>query len=476
MVDSKKIFKGLIMLFIMLGIGWIPAPAPMEQVGMKILGIFLGMIFGWIFIEIGSVSIIGLVMFVLTGCGDMTSALVGSFGTQLMMMLIAIFFLVAYAQDQKLGDFVADWMMHRKALSGRPYLFFFVFLIASFLVSLVSNAFGAFYIMLAIYKTINETANFRINSKENALFILGILIATLLAEISLPVKTTAAMYIGFYSSLTGSVFNGLFYTVAMVPICFAFIAIYTLICKFVFRPDFIQLVHAIDSLAEKPALKITKEQKRSIFVIIVFMLCLMLPGISLPFGFWSIIQGLGTGGMSLVCMSIFYFLTINGKPIFNLQALAKDFMWDALFMACTISYIVGQLTSSNTGIQDFLQITLYPILEGLGPVTLIIALIILTVLLTNFINNFVAGSLMISFASILVPAFPSLSIQSLFIILTIASMTAFGLPSACPNTAIAFGLKEYVSFKQMIGYGLFVTAILAIFLCIAVWPFVNLIF
>ena len=476
MIDSKKLLKGIAMLVIMLGIGMIPAPEPMTQLGMKIFGIFLGMIFGWIFIEIGSVSIIGIVVFILTGCGDAATTFAGTFGTQMTMMILAILFLVAYAQEQKLGDFVADWMMHRKSIKGKPYFFFFTYLLACFLVSFVSNAVAAMYIMLSIFQTINEKAGFKKNSKESSLFILGILISTLLAETSLPVKGTAAMYIGFYSNLTGSIFNGVLYTVAMIPFCLAVIMLYTLICKLLFRPNFNQLVEAIELLSQKPSLQMNTEQKRSIFVIIAFMLCLMLPGISLPFSFWSIIQGLGTGGMSLLCIAFFYFLSIDGKPIFNLSTLTKGFSWDVLFMVCAISFVAGQLTTPQTGLQDLLQATIYPFFESLGPVLLVIFLIVFTVILTNLINNFVAGSLMISFASILLPAFPSLTLDAMFIILTIASMTAYALPSACPNTAIAFGLKEYVSFKGMIFYGVIVTTILTVFLCIAVWPFVNLIF
>lgn len=464
------------MLAIMLGVGMIPAPEPMTQLGMQIFGVFLGMIFGWVFIEIGSVSIIGLVVFILLGCADAATALAGSFGTQMAMMIIAILFLVAYTQEQQLGEFVADWMMHRKTIAGRPYLFFFIFLLACFLVSLVSNAVAAMYIMLSIFQTINEKSGFRHNGKESCLFILGILISTLLAETALPVKGTAAMYIGFYSSLTEQAFNGARYTLAMLPFCFAIILIYTLICKFIFRPNFNQMIEAIDVLSQNPALQISREQKRSIGVIVVFMLCMMLPGISLPFPFWSVIQGLGAGGMSLLCIGLFYFIPIDGKPIFNLTSLAKGFYWDVLFMACIISFVAGQLTTPQTGVQEWLQLTVYPFFEGLGPVMLIVVLIVFTVILTNLINNFVAGSLMISFASILVPAFPSLTLDGMFILLTIASMTAYALPSACPNTAIAFGLKEYVSFKNMILYGTVVTAMITAFICVAVWPFVNLIF
>lgn len=476
MVDSKKIIKGVVMLTIMIGVGMIPAPEPMTQLGMKFFGVFLGMIFGWIFIEIGSVSIIGLVVSILIGCADAATTLAGTFGTQMTMMILAILFLVAYAQEQKLGDLVADWMMHRKVISGKPYLFFFIYLLACFLVSLVSNAVAAMYIMLAIFQTINEKAGFKRNSKESCLFILGILISTLLAETALPVKGTAAMYIGFYSNLTGTTLNGFLYTFAMVPFCFAVIVVYTVICKWVFRPQFRQLVEAVDLLSQKPALRMTKDQKHSIVVIVIFMFCLMLPGISLPFGFWSVIQGLGTGGMSLLCIGVLYFLSIGGKPIFNLATLSKNFSWDVLFMVCSISFVTSQLTATGTGVQELLQVTIYPFFEGLGEVMLVIVLIVVTVVLTNLINNFVAGSLMISFAAILLPAFPSLTLDGMFMILTIASMTAYALPSACPNTAIAFGLKDYVSFKSMIFYGVLVTTILTVFLCIVVWPFVNLIF
>ena len=83
---------------------------------------------------------------------------------------------------------------------------------------------------------------------------------------------------------------------------------------------------------------------------------------------------------------------------------------------------------------------------------------------------------MVTLASILLPAFPSLNIDQLFFILMVASMTSYALPSANPATAVAFGLKEHVNLGSMIRYGTVFSIILVVFVCLAEWPLVKFIF
>lgn len=50
--DVKYYVNSAICLALMLGFGYLPPLAPITPLGMQILGIFLGMVYGWIFVGI----------------------------------------------------------------------------------------------------------------------------------------------------------------------------------------------------------------------------------------------------------------------------------------------------------------------------------------------------------------------------------------------------------------------------------------
>ena len=45
--NYNLLVHGAIMLAIILVIGNLPAPAPLTQLGMKMLGVFIGVLYGW---------------------------------------------------------------------------------------------------------------------------------------------------------------------------------------------------------------------------------------------------------------------------------------------------------------------------------------------------------------------------------------------------------------------------------------------
>ena len=56
-----------ICLIIMFGFGQLPPVAPLTPLGMNLIGIFLGVLYGWVFIEIVWPSLAGLLALMLIG-------------------------------------------------------------------------------------------------------------------------------------------------------------------------------------------------------------------------------------------------------------------------------------------------------------------------------------------------------------------------------------------------------------------------
>ena len=58
--DAMYFVHSLICLVIMFGFGQLPPMEPLTPLGMNLIGIFLGVLYGWIFIDIIWPSIAGL--------------------------------------------------------------------------------------------------------------------------------------------------------------------------------------------------------------------------------------------------------------------------------------------------------------------------------------------------------------------------------------------------------------------------------
>lgn len=96
MAESKKSVKSLIYTLVMLAfmvMGWVVAPfGGLSEFGVKVLGIFIGMMWGWIFIGLIWPSLLGMLM--LTMCGLSTAKEVFGQGYGSEIVLLVIFFSV----------------------------------------------------------------------------------------------------------------------------------------------------------------------------------------------------------------------------------------------------------------------------------------------------------------------------------------------------------------------------------------------
>ena len=80
-----------ICLIIMFGFGQLPPVAPLTPLGMNLIGIFLGVLYGWVFIEIVWPSLAGLLALMLIGGMKPGLLLNKSFGDPIVQMMFFIF-------------------------------------------------------------------------------------------------------------------------------------------------------------------------------------------------------------------------------------------------------------------------------------------------------------------------------------------------------------------------------------------------
>lgn len=448
---NKRTINIIIMLTIMFGFGNLPAPGAITELGMKILGVFIGVLYGWIFIEVGSTSIVSLAALVLIGCAEISDVLIGVFGTQIAVTFLMVFLFTAFIEEKNLGEVVAYWLIRRKFLAGRPYLLFFFFLLATYFVGVLSGSLVAVFLMIALFRSLNEIIGFEMYSKQILAFVLGISFTAVLGELGLPTKGVALIYMSLYTGQTGQVFDMVRYMLAVVPMSIFITFCYTIFCKFILRINMKALAKAQQYLPE--AKVVTKDQKIAMWATAIYMTALVIPSLQSTNPIFQAIAQFGSGGIAFALFGVMMLIHIDREPIVDVKKIAKRFPWEFYFMCVTVVYIAGLLTQDATGIKMFLTESLYPLVSDLGSFGLVVCLCIVTAILTNFINNVVAGSLVISLGIALSGILPNLNLPMLTIMVALAGMLAIATPAASPNSAWIFAQKDLVKASDMMLYG-----------------------
>ena len=129
--NSMMYYFHCAMVFILtFGFGYIPPVEPLTEMGMKILGIFFGCLYGWVFVDLIWPSLLGMIAIVLTGYMNLGGVLKASFGAPLIIMLIFILIFCAILDHHGLSRFISLWFITRKSVLGKPWTFTFIFLLS----------------------------------------------------------------------------------------------------------------------------------------------------------------------------------------------------------------------------------------------------------------------------------------------------------------------------------------------------------
>lgn len=134
-VKSKSSFQihSLIMLVLMCSDWFLPEGNILTEYGVRISMIFLGCIGGWIFVGLVESSLLALVFLVLAGAGTAKEVVGAGFGSEIIVMVVFFCVFTQWLEDIGLTTTVAKWLLSRKFLAGKPYLFIFMIFFVTFL-------------------------------------------------------------------------------------------------------------------------------------------------------------------------------------------------------------------------------------------------------------------------------------------------------------------------------------------------------
>ena len=451
--DLKPIIFKIIVLAFMFGFGFLPSIGQMTPLGMRVFGIFLGSIFGWVAVSLIWTSCVGVVALGLCAYNSLGDTFAAVYGSQTAVMLLCCIFACALIAKTDLASVIVQALTSLKIAQKDPFIMSFFVFLSAWIIGTLSHCLVAGLLLLSIYDNMSAKGGVPKQHPTNSYWATGISIAATFGDLTFPFRPVAYAILGTYTAFTGQAVPFIQYEAIVLPFLFLILITYVLLGKYVLRVD----MHFFNNTALfQQTTKATKKQKTALLFLGLMLIAMFLPSL---FGTGTSIldvfmNKLGLGGVALICIAVMMFWQVEGKPLMDLQELSSEFQWGPYLCISYLMPLASTISSDASGITATLNGWFEPFLSVLSPMVFLSVVILLVILMTNVINNMVAAMIFITILYSLEPTLgTSLNFTAATLAIMLGAYFACLTPAANPLMAYIFTLKGLIRIKSQFMYG-----------------------
>lgn len=463
-----------IMIILMISGYFLPPFGQITPLGMRVFGVFLGLLYGWIFVGIVWPSVLGFFALSLTGVTTPVMAFVEGFTNPTTTMVIMSYVLAYCLNKIGVNQAIAFWAMGKKIFVNRPWLFATALVLVTCLMGMLGGSFAAIFLMWGVTKTIAD----KNGMEKGNLFVAMIYALILFGGFSggqvVPFFGGVIMYGGFLTEATGVVVEGLqFLLMGELYTILSMLAVILLI-KVIFKPDASKFYLTEEMRQGYANYKFSKKQKVGLVLLVFYFLALLLPSV-FQGTFWTILSTWGMVGMTILYVIVFSIWKDNqGNDVCSMEECFQEgIAWGPVLLFMSTIPLATAMESEEVGIMATVNEWFTPIFQGMSPTVMLITIAILMGLLTQVSHNLVVAAL---FTPILAPIFIALGGNPItfFFVLYISLSCSFGSPAASMQAGLLYGHDEInVKHGYLLGW---LYLIVTIVLVIVMIPLCNILF
>lgn len=458
----------------------LPPISSLTDIGMKVVGVFLAALWGWITIGLIWPSVYILCMLVFTGYFANFSAVCNkSFGDGTTVLLIFMLAFAGLIDKSGVGRAISMWFVTRKNVNGKPWLFCFAFLFSVYILGSLTSGTPSVLLGWSLLAGICTAVGYKPGDPLAKFLFFGVLVAGPLGMDLFPFKPVSIVALSVYNNMTGMEISYAKYICCALMLDTLIMCGYLLFGKFVLKVDVSKLkIFDSNKLSAEKVLQLDFEQKIILILTAILLIAFIIPSF-LPSSwlFTQFFKKLGTTGTIMIVMVVLMFLQIKGKPVCNFMEVARaGISWDAIMLTATVLPITAALADNETtGFVTCITNAIGPMIEGKSALLFILLFMVIAVAFTNFCTNAGTASSLSPIALAgagLVGANPAL----LIIFVIKCCHMAYFTPAASPATALAIAQKNWISQKEMLFYGFATVAIAFIVITCVGFPIGSMIF
>ena len=151
----SEIICFVISLLFMFGFRFIPPVAPITEAGMAILGVFIGMIFGWCTLsDTLPTSLIAIIAYGISLPAGIYGGLAALFSAYVPLLLVVSFFTIGALMGSGVSEYLVYKICTAKFAQGKPWVLMIVLFYGTWIVGTLTNIMIVTLFMFSILGTL----------------------------------------------------------------------------------------------------------------------------------------------------------------------------------------------------------------------------------------------------------------------------------------------------------------------------------
>ena len=451
--NTSYYINSVIGVCIMLFFGYLPTFSTVTPMGMKILGIYIGLLYLWSTVDLIWPSLLGLVVTGFSGYNSVSGLLSAGWGdgTNVYIWLICLF--AYFITKSGVSNNIGRGIMSLRIAKGRPWMVSFLFFTAAYAVGALVSMTPACLIVWAFFQKFAKEMNYKKGDKYVSFMIVGIALAGLMGFTLFNFRVPGSILIGYIEAAGGYVsFVG--YSVTAFIVGYGALIFYTILGKFVVRPD----VERIKSGYKfEGGEKMSSYQKQLLGITIALIVVFIIQSLFSTSVVGQFLTTLGTSGIVVVFLLVMGFIKRKDGSFFAdlLDGTKNGVPWPVFYLLTIGMPLAFAMTDESLGIQPMLSGAFDKILGGgvSGLFVFVIFITFLSAFSTQFLLNQIPGMVIFPIASAYCATL-NVNPGMLACMITICANSSIILPSANPIAGVMHGMSDWISPKEIYKYSI----------------------
>ena len=423
------------------------------------LGVFLGTMYLWTFVDTLWPSLLGVIMLGFTGFSSFNALLSSTFGSPIVIMLFFVIMLTGAITEEGICTYISRWFITRKINNGRPWVFSAMLLLGVYLLSVLTAPSPTIFIFWPILYSLFASLGYQEGDRYASLMLVSVVMAASYGFATTPFKGALPGLLGNYAKITGEPIAYLPYMATAVIISLVSLAALLLLMRYVLKPDVARLRQIDVSLFDQtPLPPMNLRQKALSFTLAFFIIWVLAPSL-LPNGPVQQLLSDTQNAIPVFIIAVCCLIHIGGEPLVAFKKITSKYMiWPVILIVGSALTIGNALTDESTGITLLLKNALTPVFEGQSSLTFTILVVVIACILTNVCNNMVVGMLLIPIICVFSQqmGIASASITSLSMYMVCIAVVT---PAASTTSAILHGNTRWLKTSEVYKYGILMTLV-----------------
>ncbi len=441
--NLKKYINIVIMFALYFVVSVLPPFGGITEYGMKILGVTVALLWGWIVVDMLWPSLFAFILFHLAGYLTVSEGIVAGIGNPTVLQNIILLAFAATLSQIGVSDFIASWIVSKKVFIGKPMLLVTVLMYTVMLLSLLGGGLAVIFLTWDLLRKICEANNVSTQNNLALGFLMSLAVYNSMLGFILPWQPLVYVFGALWQQGAGGIAiptMGFFYCGMIFSILS--IALMMLVGKFVLRLDFSGFLITEEICSQYAKVKSTIYQKVGLILLVVYIFVLLIGNFLKNNPFFAFTNGLTVVGLSILYITVFaIWQKEDGKPVLDVGKVLRDTPWSIILLLSAVLPLSAALQSQDTGIVSAVVGAMYPVVSKLGPTMFIVVCTCLLCVLTQVLPNMICAAF---FFPVLTPILIQMGGNPAVFLFTAtaALMSAYGSPSGNMYAPLVFGSAE----------------------------------